>query len=149
MLQFFCHLPRGVLCLSSKKKHHLNVAVNTWKWRKYDDESGISWGALRGACVAAVMMLSVTAAWGRSHVWTSPAAKRQPEALSRDPPASHVHFATKPLKGIPWVLLSVHWPPALWSADPMCFCGTEVIILWPCHVIVLIQMFVWSCTGNA
>lgn len=71
------------------------------------------------------------------------------EALSRDPTASHVHFATKPLKGIPWDLLFAHWTPALWSADPMCFRGTEVIILWPCHVILLIQMFVWSFTGNA
>lgn len=63
------------------------------------------------------------------------------EALSRHPPASHVHFATKPLKRILWVFLSVQWPPTLWSADPMCFPGTEVITLWPCHGKRLIQMF--------
>lgn len=55
------------------------------------------------------------------------------EALGRHPPASHVHFATRSLKRIPQVFLSVQCP-TLWSADPVCFHGTEVITLWPCRV---------------
>lgn len=62
------------------------------------------------------------------------------EALSTHPPASHVCFAIKPLKRILRAFRFVQWPPTLWSTDPMCFRGTEVITLWPCHVKHLIQM---------
>lgn len=123
---------------------------------KYDsDENIIGWDILsrplRGLhhhSMPAVVMLSGTAVGGRSQSLGSLRAKRQPVA-SRDPPAPHVHFSPKPLKGIPWVLLCVHWPPRLWSRDPMCFHGIEVIILRSCRVMCLIRKFVWSFTGNS
>lgn len=94
-------------------------------------------------------MLSGTAAWGGARVKAprKPRGSQLPaDPLHRDPPAPHVHFASKPLKGIPWVLFYVHWPPRLWSHDPVCFHGVEVIILWSCCVMRLIQKFVWSFT---
>lgn len=60
---------------------------------------------LRHRRVPAVMMLSGTAAWGGARLrplW-EPRGSQLPAdpPLQRDPPAPHVHFASKPLKGIP------------------------------------------------
>lgn len=139
----------------------LNSNQHQGKWkRKYNsDERIIDRDILSGPprglhhhSVPAVMMLSGTAAWGGASVEAlrEPRVNQLPaDPLHRDPPASHVHFASKPLKGIPWVLFYVHWPPCLWSHDPMCFHGIEVIILRLCHVRHLIQKFVWSFAGNS
>lgn len=48
----------------------------------------------------ALMMLSGTAAWDSARV--EPRGSQLPaDPLQRDPPASHVQFPSKPLKGIP------------------------------------------------
>lgn len=84
-----------------KPRGNLHVPVNTWKRRKYDDESGLSRGGLRGDCVTAPMMLSVTAAWGRSQVWTSQAAKSQ-QKPSADTHLLHMSILPlNPWKGFP------------------------------------------------
>lgn len=60
------------------------------------------------------MMLSGTAAWGGARVEAlrEPRGSQLPaDPLHCYPPASHVQFFSKPLKGIPWVLIYVRWPP--------------------------------------
>lgn len=61
---------------------------------------------------------------------------------------SHVHFATKPLKRIPWVVLSVQWPPN----SLMCW---TYVFLWHwshypmANACQMSDPNVWSFTGNA
>lgn len=97
--------------------------VNTWKWRiRFDSDEriivrDILSQASEGDCVTERLLWwcyqgQLHGAEPRVGALKEPRGSQLPAdpPLCRDPPASHVHFAPKSLKGIPWVHFCVHWP---------------------------------------
>lgn len=118
-----------------KPRGNLNVLVNTWKWRKYDDESGLSRGGLRGGFTS---LLRWCYQWQLARF----EPLRQPRASRPSADTHLLHMSILPLnpsKGFP-ESSSPSSGPQLFEVLILCFHGTEVITLWPCHVKRLIQM---------
>lgn len=112
--------------------------------KKLPDDSGQPSRAPRGLCHHSDDVFSDSCV--RVEPGLNFSGSQEPAKCQQKPSAdTHLlHMSILPLnpsKGFPESFSLSSGPPTLWCAEPTCFCGTEVITLWPCHVKCLIQMF--------